>query len=292
MEKINQKPQYTFEDWKKDHQPYQSIPSSFYDIPKEELEKIHKEQERLFWERVEVMTERYKAEYQGKANTSGDLDRLKKDEIEALTNLFYPDKVKAPILQNGEPNLIKGKRAIWGIGQINGSGLRRLRDAYQTWVINGKRDYTYVKYNNRFNTFNDVPVAVIALKRYYDWLQTSISVNLQSTINESTPTHYKADEYALTYILDLYANEKELPANRVDGGLDAKKIKEDSVRFPTFKKKPDTFYRAVLKVVTYNLSSEVFLTQISKDWYNAVKDLSSNWVTTYQYLKDKNLTKD
>lgn len=291
MGKSNKRPIYTYEDWMQNHLSGKVPSGQYYEISESDRLKISEMQKQIFWERVNRMKDKYQGDYLKKENSSLDLNRLKKDEIEALETLFYPDKVKVPILQNGEPNLIKGIKSIQGIGQINGAGLRRLRDEYQFWVIDGKSDYSYVKYHQ--SDFSvDVPVAVVALKQYYDWLKSSISITPQTKINEPSPTHYKADEYALTYIFDLYASKKELPANRVDGGLDAKQIKEDSGRFPTFQKKPDTFYRAVLRVVTFNLSSEVFLRQISKDWYNAVRDLSSNWDITYQYLKEKNLTKD
>jgi len=110
--------------------------------------------------------------------------------------------------------------------------------------------------------------------------------------NKTKPVKYKADEYALAYIFDLYAEGKQVPKNRIEGGLSAKKIKDDSTLFSSYDKTPDGFYRAVKKVLTYDLNKPKDLQNISNDWYNAIKVLSNNWALTEQYLKDKNLIKE
>lgn len=103
------------------------------------------------------------------------------------------------------------------------------------------------------------------------------------------PIKYGANEYALTYIFDLYAIGQQVPINRIEGSFDAKKIKQDASKFPMYDKAPDTFYRAVKSVLEYDLNKPTDLQNISKDWLNAVRNLSTNWVITEQYLKDKNL---
>jgi hypothetical protein len=108
-------------------------------------------------------------------------------------------------------------------------------------------------------------------------------------IDEQKPIKYGAKEYALTYIFDLYATGKQVPINRIEGSLDAKKIKQDVSKFPMYDKAPDTFYRAVKSVLEYDLNKPTDLQNISKDWLNAVRNLSTNWVITERYLKDKNL---
>jgi len=110
--------------------------------------------------------------------------------------------------------------------------------------------------------------------------------------NKTKSVKYKADEYALAYIFDLYAEGKQVPKNRIEGGLSAKKIKDDSTLFSSYDKTPDGFYRAVKKVLTYDLNKPKDLQNISNDWYNAIKVLSNNWALTEQYLKDKNLIKE
>src|SRR5574344_1510819 len=96
-------------------------------------------------------------------------------------------------------------------------------------------------------------------------------------------------KYPLTYIFDLYAIGQQVPINRIEGSFDAKKIKQDASKFPMYDKAPDTFYRAVKSVLEYDLNKPTDLQNISKDWLNAVRNLSTNWVITEQYLKDKNL---
>ena len=108
-------------------------------------------------------------------------------------------------------------------------------------------------------------------------------------IDEQKPIKYGAKEYALTYIFDLYAIGQQVPINRIEGSLDVKKIKQDVSKFPMYDKALDTFYRAVKSVLEYDLSKPTDLQNISKDWLNAVRNLSTNWVITEQYLKDKNL---
>ena len=192
-----EKPIYTFEDWKKGYHSQPSIPSMSYCIPPEELEKIHKEQERLFWERVEEMTERYKAEYQGKANSSLDLANLNRGEIEFIEDLFYNKYFRTPVSNTEGAILANGNQVIWGIGQITGIRLRQVREIYKKWVIDGKRDCTYVRYNNQSNTFNDVPVAVVALKNYFDWLKGEPTI-----IENNLPTQgkLKVKQIALIHV--------------------------------------------------------------------------------------------
>ena len=108
-------------------------------------------------------------------------------------------------------------------------------------------------------------------------------------IVKEKPIRYGANEYALTYIFDLYAIGQHVPINRIEGCFDAKKIKDDASKFPKYDKAPDTFYRAVKNVLQYDLNKPTDLQNISKDWLNAVRNLSTNWVITEQYLKDKNL---
>src|SRR5574344_2059789 len=108
-------------------------------------------------------------------------------------------------------------------------------------------------------------------------------------IVKQKPIKYGANESALTYIFDLYAIGQQVPINRIEGGFDAKKIYQDASKFPMYDKAPDTFYRAVKSVLEYDLNKPTDLQNISKDWLNAVRNLSTNWVITEQYLKDKNL---
>jgi hypothetical protein len=104
--------------------------------------------------------------------------------------------------------------------------------------------------------------------------------------DKQKPIKYVANEYALTYIFDLYAIGQQVPTNRIEGGFNAMKIKKDASKFPNYDKAPDTFYRAVKHVLRYDLNKPTDLQNISKDWLNAVSNLSTNWAKTEQYLKD------
>lgn len=131
-----------------------------------------------------------------------------------------------------------------------------------------------------------------------EWINSEINNANESPLGQTLPPQpivkqkpikYGANEYALTYIFDLYGIGQQVPINRIEGSFDAKKIKQDASKFPYYDKEPDTFYRAVKSVLKYDLNNPTDLQNISKDWLNAVSNLSTNWVTTEQYLKDKEL---
>ena len=126
-------------------------------------------------------------------------------------------------------------------------------------------------------------------EQIYSDLVNEIQALPPQPIVKQKPIKYGANEYALTYIFDLYAIGQQVPINRIEGSFDAKKIKQDASKFPMYDKAPDTFYRAVKSVLEYDLNKPTDLQNISKDWLNAVRNLSTNWVITEQYLKDKNL---
>jgi hypothetical protein len=137
--------------------------------------------------------------------------------------------------------------------------------------------------------YNELLVIKIAILKAFKKTQPNIEPLPPQPIVKQKPIKYGADEYALTYIFDLYAIGQQVPINRIEGSFDAKKIKQDASKFPMYDKAPDTFYRAVKSVLEYDLNKPTDLQNISKDWLNAVRNLSTNWVITEQYLKDKNL---
>ncbi len=137
--------------------------------------------------------------------------------------------------------------------------------------------------------YNELLVIKIAILKAFKKTQPNIEPLPPQPIVKQKPIKYGANEYALTYIFDLYAIGQQVPINRIEGSFDAKKIKQDASKFPMYDKAPDTFYRAVKSVLEYDLNKPTDLQNISKDWLNAVRNLSTNWVITEQYLKDKNL---
>lgn len=137
--------------------------------------------------------------------------------------------------------------------------------------------------------YNELLVIKIAILKAFKKTQPNIEPLPPQPIVKQKPIKYGANEYALTYIFDLYAIGQQVPINRIEGSFDAKKIKQDASKFPMYDKAPDTFYRAVKSVLEYDLNKPTDLQNISKDWLNAVRNLSTNWAITEQYLNDKNL---
>ena len=101
---------------------------------------------------------------------------------------------------------------------------------------------------------------------------------------------YTAKETALAYLFDLDTKGIKVPTNRTEGGLNAGELK--IIRKEKGFEKPDTFYRGVREVLKFDRNKEHELQNISKDWLNAVRNLSNNWEQTKKYLIDKELIRE
>lgn len=132
------------------------------------------------------------------------------------------------------------------------------------------------------------------------WLEKLKSIrdnnyNLLSLQNKATKEGQQATkkfiikEYALAYIFDLYANGKQIPTNRTDGGYNKKELIQIGFNLYQLNIKKDTFYRAVKDVAKFDLNRQQDLVNISKGWLEAVHALSKDWVTTKKYLIEKKL---
>jgi hypothetical protein len=228
---------------------------------------------------------------------------------------------KLDLFQKNEPEKYEAFKGIFdSIRDISIVAIYKFIEHIEFLFEKSKRDYSeltvsiarkeifireqleiYEKANHRFQNFNDYtnntfnkyqPIFTEALeywKTELDNLKPSVTALPPQPIVKEKPIRYRAKEYALTYIFDLYATGQRVPIDRIEGCFDAKKIKDDVSKFPTYDKAPDTFYRAVKSVLEYDLNKSTDLQNISKDWFNAVRNLSTNWVKTEQYLKNKNL---
>ena len=107
--------------------------------------------------------------------------------------------------------------------------------------------------------------------------------NIQST------KKYTAKEVALSYILETYSKGERLPINRVDGGFDQKKIYKIGEAKGW---KGNTFMKAIRDVIKFDINKESELQKISKDWYDAVIELSENPELIKTYLQQKGLQKE
>lgn len=148
-----------------------------------------------------------------------------------------------------------------------------------------------------FYDFDGFVYGLKTLAEYYDIYSVSINDNAPSTPQQAEPEpaktlinslpKYTAKEFALAYIFDKHAKKELPPTNPIEGGLAKKIIKEEKPE--DCPQQPDTFYRAVKKVLEYDLNNEKDLKYISNRWLDAVKKLSKDWQQTEQYLKDKDL---
>lgn len=94
-------------------------------------------------------------------------------------------------------------------------------------------------------------------------------------------------EYALVYLLDLYASEETIPMNQIEGSISKKKIEKDGIDFFDLRVKPNSFYKEVKNIhEKFNLKKKSDLDFLSKRWLQVVKSYSRNWNLTETYLNN------
>lgn len=169
--------------------------------------------------------------------------------------------------------------------------LRKYLDFHYNNGNNKKEFLEYVKYFGK----SDLPDNIQSLMK--DWAndkENELNNHPTKTIEaeqtkEISPKKYTAKEYALIYILDLYADNKKVPKRSIDDTFAKKEIEKLAKEYCPYHK-PDTFYNAVKDIVNdYNLNKEQDLKNISKDWLNVVKELSKDWGKLSTYLKGNKL---
>ena len=119
----------------------------------------------------------------------------------------------------------------------------------------------------------------------------SLEAELINQKNTGKREKYICKEIALAYILEIYATGKTTP--KAPQG-NAKKVLEN-IGESEFNVKGDSFYRAVKDILNvYDVNIEDDLNQISKNWYNAIKEISTKrnkWDIINEYLKTKGIPK-
>ncbi len=99
---------------------------------------------------------------------------------------------------------------------------------------------------------------------------------------------FTAKENALAYIFDLHAAGDTVPLNLTEGS-NAKNVLLEVGALRGFTR-PDTFYRAVTKVLKYDLNSKKELNLISLDWLGVLEELSEDFGALSKFLESKGLT--
>jgi hypothetical protein len=95
-----------------------------------------------------------------------------------------------------------------------------------------------------------------------------------------------AKEYALVYILDLFANGESIPTDTIEGGYSKKKIEEKGKELFELRVKPNSFYKQVINISeNFDVKNKSDLDLLSKRWLQVVKCYSRNWNSTEAYLK-------
>ncbi len=150
-----------------------------------------------------------------------------------------------------------------------------------------------VNKGNRIQNSKNNPMEIAkdyCVLKFYSLFHSEQLIKINSNVKDDKPSKkFIANEYALAYIFDLYVNGKQIPVNRTDGGYNKKELKQIGFELYQIDKMKDTFYRAVKKVLTYDLNKQKHLALISQNWLEAVKTLSKDWNKTQQYLIDKKL---
>ncbi len=150
-----------------------------------------------------------------------------------------------------------------------------------------------IRENEQYQIMRSYAIRAEKLRHYLIWLNGLNYLPPQQTetkTEQETPKKFTANEYALTYIFDLYANGKQIPTNKTEGGYNKKALIQIGIVLYQFDEKKDTFYRAVKNVAEkFDLNKKQDLINISQSWIEAVKTLSKNWNKTEKYLKEKKL---
>lgn len=161
-----------------------------------------------------------------------------------------------------------------------------LRDILNNYAITNDKavEWLYFTLDNvSLNPQNYRPdLITIIEKSLIEWIEIFkkkelyFSDNTSSQPQEIDYTKYtkhnglNANSFALAYLFKLHAYRKSIPTNEVEGTHDAKEIKRIGAEvygFNNTKDKGDTFYRAVLKCLDYDLNNSKELDQLSIENY-------------------------
>jgi hypothetical protein len=144
-----------------------------------------------------------------------------------------------------------------------------------------------------------------SLRRKIEFLvgkQSTIDLNTSGKANGNDQTKAEAKqeildekglsakEYALVYILDLFANGESIPTDTIEGGYSKKKIEEKGKELFDLRVKPNSFYKEVKNISEkFDVKNKSDLDLLSKRWLQVVESYSRNWNSTEAYLKSNSL---
>ena len=122
----------------------------------------------------------------------------------------------------------------------------------------------------------------------------SLEAELKNQRNIGKRKKYSNKEIALAYILEIYSTGKTIPKSS-QGELANNEL--ENIGESEYNAIGDSFYRAVREIIIlkkYDLNKEDDLNHISKNWYNAIKEISTKrnkWDDINEYLKTKGIPK-
>lgn len=142
---------------------------------------------------------------------------------------------------------------------------------------------------------------IFSVRRKIEFLvekQSAIASKTSGSANGNHPTKAQrkleiidekglsAKEYALVYIIDLFANKETIPTNPIEGGYSKKLIEEKGKELFELRVKPNSFYKEVKNISEkFDIKNKSDLNHLSKRWLQVVKSYSRNWNLTETYLK-------
>lgn len=209
-------------------------------------------------------------------------DKLKNNiysiqHFEALKEWFILKKEKH--IQNNESDYLNDDVRNADIEQLKEDIANRVFNFLKQSERSGERKYSAIS-----------KVQANELIKFYNWLSDKTPQQTETKTEQETPKKFTVKEYALTYIFDLYANGRQIPTNKTEGGYNKKVLIQTGIQLYQFDKKKDTFYRAVKNVAEkFDLNKKQDLINISQSWIEAVMTLSKDWNKTKKYLKEKEL---
>lgn len=158
-------------------------------------------------------------------------------------------------------------------------------------LVSQREDERQYELNNKIERLEVLKQKMIEFKKpsFHHIAKIDRFIKFCTEKNIQSTKKYTAKEVALSYILETYSKGERLPINRVDGGYDQQRIYKIGEAKGW---KGNTFMKAVRDVVKFDINKESELQKISKDWYDAVIELSENPELIKTYLQQKGLQKE
>jgi len=278
---------YNYNDWLKGLVafPYISIKSgvqlpkivSWDDFAPEEALKVKKKQKEIFDVEVKKLLLKFKSSFKERYENVEDSDLFLSTQIKWCEDILFNEIENQEWITIGY-NTVISRADLFEIkdyiSKVKKYGMQFSLDSIHS-----------PKSKHQDKSKNNPLIYAEAVWLFYKWLSSN-NPEVQNT--KGHINKLKAQDFALVYIIELYAKGGILPVNNREGGYDKKKL--CLIGEQEYKCKGESFYKAVIRIDRkYDINKERHLERINKGWFHLLKTNSKNWKTVSAYLKTKHL---